>query len=219
MAVQIPAGTPLTRGKEFPIMDEETSGAGTTEQTLAIDADTVLVSVQATVVSGNLDIEVFTETPEGQSASVIQFPTLSAPTTTLQMREPTTSQVMSRLRFRAVYTGSCTFKVRARGLGRGQSNIRIQGNSSWDASQVDVSTTPIEIIPAALVDRQGLVILNNNLSSGKLYIGPTALKSTVSNGYPIGPQQAIALDIDANSSVYGVADVGTIDLRILEAGG
>jgi len=219
VAVQIPAGRPLTRGKEIPIIQESTSAAGTTEQTITIDADTVLVSVQATVVTGSLNIEVFTETPEGQSASVIVFPTLTAPTTTLQLREPSTSQVMQRLRFRATYTGSCTYKVRARGLGRGQSNIRIQGNSDWDAKQIDVGTTAIEIIPAALTDRQGLVVLNNNLSSGKLYIGPTALKAVTTTGYPIGPQQAIALDIDANSSVYGVADSGTIDIRILEAGG
>jgi len=217
MAVQIPAGRPLTRGKEIPIIEEEVSAAGVTEQTITIDADTVLVSVQCTVLTGTLSIEVFTETPEGQSVSVIQFPTLSAPTTTLQMREPTTSQVMQRLRFRATYTGSCTYKVRARGLGRGQSNIRIQGNDSWKASQVDIPTTPTLLIPASLTDRQGLVIRNWS-STGTLYVGATALEAVVAVGYPIDAKAALGLDLQAGAEVYAVADAGTIDCRLLEAG-
>ena len=165
MAVVIPAARPLTQGKEIPVLHEETTAAGSKSRTITLDSDTLLVSVQATVVSGTLDIEVLTETAEGQDLSVITFPTLSAPTTSMILREPTTSQVMQRIRFVATYTGACTFKINARGLGRGQSNIKILGNPDWDASKTTITSGTAQlVISAALTDRSGLVMLNNNLS-------------------------------------------------------
>lgn len=217
MAVQIPAGRPLTQGKEIPIIEEAVTSAGVTEQTIVIDADTVLISVQATQVTGSLVIEAFTETAEGQSVSVLTFPTITAPTTELLLREPTTSQVMQRLRIRATYTGACTFKIRARGLGRGQSNIRIQGNDSWRASQIDVGTSPTLVIPAGLTDRQGLVVRNWS-STITIYVGASAAEATVANGYPIDAKAALGLDLQAGAAVYAVADSGTADIRLLEAG-
>lgn len=218
MAVVPHLVSPLKQGKEVSVIKEEVTAAGTTERTFTLDADTFLLSVQATVLTGTLTIEALTETAEGQQVSILTYPVISAPTTVLQLKEPDNSQTMQRVRIRATYTGTATYQVRARGLARGQSRVQVQGNGSWDATQTDIGTTATLVIPAALNDRSGLVLLNNNLSSGKLYIGPTAAKAVVATGYPIGPQQAIALDIDAGAEVYAIADSGTIDVRILEAG-
>ena len=217
-SVRLPPATPLTRGKELEVLNDTLDSAGVIEQTFTLDADTVLFMVQATVVSGTLDIEVFTEIADGQSVSVMKFDQLTAPTTSLVKKEPTDSQVLQRIRVVATVTGEATFRCRARGLARGQALVQVQGNGSWDATQTTISTTATLLIPAALSDRSGMVVLNNNLSSGKMYIGPTAAKAVTTNGYPIGPQQAIALDLDAGAEVYALSDSTDIDVRILEAG-
>lgn len=209
--------SPLPQGKELEVFNLSPTAAGSEEAILTLDADTVLASVQVTAVTGTVDIEVFTETPEEQQVKVIDFPTISAPTTDLLLRKA--AAVMARIRVKVSFTGACTFVVRVRGIGTGEASVRLLGSSDAIASQKDITTGTAQLlITAAIVDRAGMVVKNFN-TSGTVYIGFSTTEATTANGYPIGPQESLGLDVASGVEVYATADVGTIDMRIMEAGG
>lgn len=211
----------LPQGKERVVIGQgsDVSGteaaAGSRSVEIGVDADTVIVSLYVTSVSGDLDLAVETVGGEG-ATEVISFPTVSAPTADLVIRKA--AAIMDRIRITATFSDAVEYEVRVRGVGTGEASVRILGANDATASQTDISTSATLVVPAALTDRAGLIVKNNN-STGILYVGFTAAEATTGNGYPIGPQESLGMDISAGQEVYAIASAGTIDVRLLEAGG
>lgn len=210
----------LPQGKERVVIGRgsDVSGtataAGSQSVEIGVDADTVIVSLFVSSVSGDLDITVDTVGGQG-TVQVISFPTVSAPTANLLIRKA--AAIMDRIRVNATYSDAVDFEVRVRGVGTGEASVRILGSNEAVAKQSDISTVDV-LVGAALTDRSGLIVKNNN-ATGILFVGFTAAEATTGNGYPIGPGESLGMDIAAGQEVYGVASSGTIDVRILEAGG
>lgn len=207
---------PLKLGKEITVLNKTAPAAGSDEVSFIIESDTVLVSLQASVVTGDLDVDVFTEGTDGVQVRTINFPTLTAPTTDLVLRKA--SATMQKIVVKVTYTGSCSFIIRARGTATGEASFRILGNNDLLMSQKDVSTTAVSLIAAGLTDRSSVAVKNNN-TTGILYVGGSAGEATTTDGWPVGPQEVFVVDIAAGQELYGIADAGTIDVRLSESGG
>jgi len=208
---------PLTTGKEVQVLKETTAAAGTKSVIFSVDAENLLVSAAIVSTSGDVNIKVYTQGgDDGQELEIISFPTISSPTSSLVMKK--TAQTLQRVRVEVTYTGACSFNIRARGISGASGGVSILGSSSATASAATVTTTAAILVPSALTDRKGVVVKNNNLS-GTMYVGFAMAQASSSVGYPVGPQEALALDVDSGVEVYAVADAGTIDVRLLEAGG
>jgi len=217
MGVKVKTSNPLSQGKEAQIFNESPTEAGTMTEYISVDADTVLFSLQASVITGTLKVNVYTEGGDGATVKTIDFPILSSPTVDLLLRKA--SATMQRVKVEVIYTGACSFIIRARGTATGEASFKILGANDLVTSQFTVTTTVGPVITASLTDRATVVIKNYNLSSGTLFIGGTALQATVAEGYPVGPQESFVVDVQAGQEIYGVADAGTIDVRIAETGG
>lgn len=209
---------PLPQGKTAVVIDETVTAAGLTVKEFGIDSDSVLISVFAENVTGDLDIVVKTVTDNNlgiKELPVITFPTITAATSNLIIRKA--AAVMSRIRIEVTYTGTATYQVWARGVGTGEASVRILGASDGSSTQVDIgSVTPTLLVPSALADRSGIIIKNYN-ASGVLYLGYSSAEANSLTGYPIGPNEALAIDISASGAIYGIASTGTIDCRIMQA--
>lgn len=208
---------PLPLGKTGIVLTKTATEAGEESVAFDIDSEAILISLFVTSVSGNLTVTVKTITNDNQTFTVTTFPVISAPTSELVIKKAAT--VMGRVLVEATYTDACEFEIRAKGVNSAEASVRIAGAADATASQLTIGTTPTIIIPSALSDRSGVVVKNNNTGGERLYLGFTAAQASTSIGYPIGPQEALALDVDSGVELYGVADSGTIDIRILEAGG
>jgi hypothetical protein len=197
-----------------------------------VQADTVLFSLQASVISGTLDVVVYTEgdaeDTTGNRVEIITFPTLSAPTSELLLRKA--ASTMQKVRVVITSTGSATFSLRARGISVGETTVKIAGSTDADNYGILIDTTPRLIIPVALVDQNGISIVNNNpANGGTLYVGfksTITVASTATAGVrdtdaatPVPPGGSIGLDVAAGLTVYGVSDGQDIDVRILQLGG
>lgn len=209
---------PLPQGKQATIFSKATTAAGTDTVDLTLDADTLLASLYVTSISsGSLDIVVQTLTDDDKTLDIITFPTLTAPTSELVIQKAAAS--MARVRFKATWTGVVTFEVRARGLGLGETNTKIVGASNAKATQINIdSSGPQVIIPSAFAQRSGLV-LRNWSGAGNLYFGFSAAEADASVGYPLGPKEQMGIDLSTGATLYGISDSGTLDIRIIEAGG
>lgn len=206
----------LPRGKEFRLINETTTGAGSTAESIGIDSDSVLVSLFVEDISGTLDVVVYTDADDGQSLPIITFPVLTAATSNLLIRKAAVS--MDRIRVVATYSGVSTYSVRVRGIGSGEASVTIKSQTSAVATQKNIGAATELLIGSNLDDRAGLILKNNSASS-ILYIGYTLAEATLANGYPIGPGESMGIDIAAGQSIYGVSSSGTIDVRLMEAGG
>jgi hypothetical protein len=210
-------GSPLAIGKTITVIDATATVAAVHESLFSIDADSVLISLFVTAVSGDLDVVVYTLTEEGKEVDVISFPTISSPTTNLLLKKA--AIVMSRIRVVATYTAACTFEVRARGISAGETSVRILGANEFEVSKASPTTVASVVIPAVLSDRNGVLLYNYSAAS-IVFVGETALKATdAGGGYPIVPGGTLSLDIISGASVYASTDAGTGDLRIIQAGG
>lgn len=205
----------LPTGKERLVISEIQSTAGSKTVELGVDADTVIVSLFVTSVSGDLNVTVDTVGGAG-SVQVISFPTISSPTADLLIRKA--AAIMDRIRITATYTAGVEYEVRVRGVSTGEASVKILGANTATASQKDISTSASVLVPAALTERAGLIVRNTD-ASNTLYIGFTLAETTVGNGYPIGPGESLGIDVAAGQEVYAISSAGTIDTRIMEAGG
>lgn len=205
----------LEVGGQDRILQETTVGGGTTVREFSIQSDSVLVSLFVdSVTSGDLSVVVYTLTDTGKEVDIMSFPTISAPTAELLLKKAAVS--MSRVKIVATYTGVCSYEIYGRAISIGEASVRILGAVTGRASATVITTSPAVVVASSLEDRQGLVIKNNN-TTGTLYLGFTLAEATTSNGYPLGPQESIGLDVQSGTAVYGVGTT-TIDLRLLEAG-
>lgn len=205
-------------GTQERVIAETTLASGTTEFNGSIKSDAILATLWVdSVTSGSLTVSVYTLTDEGKEAFLFSFPTISAPTASLVLKK--SGVLMQRFLIRATYTGVCSYEIYVRAISNsGESTARILGSDNWEVSQEDVTTAPAILIPAALIDRQGLLVKNWS-STATIYIGEILAKADITIGYPLGPKDALSLDISAGSEVYAVADAGIADIRIAQAGG
>ncbi len=204
-------------GTQEKIISETTSGAGSTERESSIQSDSLVATLWVdSVTSGSLSVSVYTETEEGKSLLLFTFPTISAPTTELVLKKSGVS--MSRFRIVATYTGICQYEVYVRAInGIGESNVRILGGNGFRVSKQSVGTSAVQLVPASLTDRTGIIIKNWSLA-GNLYLAETSVKATSNDGYPVAPRDNVTLDVAAGVEVWAISDSGTLDIRLGEAG-
>lgn len=216
------ATTPLHPGVQARIFVQAPTTAGVQTAVVTTEADTILISLYAASVSGTLDVKVFNIVGPAQTggqprrALAFAFPSLSATTTDLLLRRGavTTEQV----EIEVTYSAACSFEIWARAIYSGTTDTKILGASSLRVSQIDVTTTPVILIPASLNDRAGIVI--KNWSTGAdLYVGESAAKADPLVGYPLAARDGLAIDLAAGQVIWGVASTGTVDVRLGESGG
>lgn len=203
-------------GTQEQLLAEAPTGAGSRSVEGSIDSDSVLISLWVgSVTAGDLTVTVYTLTDAGKEVEIISFPVVSAPTVELLLRKAAIS--LQKFRVQVDYTGACSFEIYARAVSGGESSARILGSDSWTVTQATVGTLAVELIPAALTDRQGLV-LKNWSGTQTIYVAESLVKAAVGTGYPLAPKDALALDIAAGASVYAVSDGAGADIRIAQAG-
>jgi hypothetical protein len=209
---------PLPTGKMLTVYKEVSAAAGIYSRTFTLDADAVLVSLFVSSIStGSLDVVIYTETEEGKEYLVGTFPSITSATSNLLIKK--SAVALSRIRIQATLVGGpATYEIRARGIAIGEASVRIQGAVSGSSSSVTATNTTGVLIPSNLADRTSLIIKNNS-NAGTLFIGFTPAEATLTNGYPLGPHESLGIDIEAGTVIYSVADVPSIDIRLLQAGG
>jgi hypothetical protein len=147
---------------------------------------------------------------------LLSFPLVtSASTEVLQKR---TGTAPTRLRAKVTHSGACDFELSARAVATGSSDTRILGGSSLKMSKKTVNSVVGLLIPASLIDRTAVAIKNWS-TSGTVYVAETSAKAHQNNGWPIGPKDALGLDIQAGVELYASAVDGPCDVRIIESGG
>ena len=209
--------TPLEAGKVILIMKESTSGAGSLSRVFTLDSDTFQTSLFVSSISGSLTVTLSTITEEGKEKEVITYSNITSPSTQLDLKKAATA--MGVIQARAVFTGACSFELRAKGLSNGQMSANIQSATTAKASQININGTPAILLPAALVDRKGVIIKNNGAGTHVLYLGFSEAQASTGTGYPLGKGEALALDVAPGAVIWAVSGNNTIDVRIIEAGG
>lgn len=206
----------LHPGTQERVLNEITIGAGQVEREGSIQSDSLLATLYvSSISSGTLTLSVFTLTDTGKEVLLFSFPVISAPTVDLLLKKSGIS--MQRFRVQATYTGVCQFEVYIRAVeGAGESSSHILGSSSLTTSSALITTSPSALIPSALTDRNGLVIKHWG-GTGNLFVSESIAKLPA-DAYPLGPKDAIAMDIAAGVTIYAVSDSGAIDVRIAESG-
>lgn len=169
------------------------------------------------VASGDLTVQIYTLTDTGKEFLLFTFPVVSAGTTNLLLKRASVS--MQRFRIVATYTGACSYEIYVKAIsGGGTGSSKILGASGWSVDQVDITPTPSLLIASALVDRAGILIKNWN-ATGNVFVAESTAKLLAGKGYPLAGRDALSMDIDSGNAVYAVADVATVDVRIVQAGG
>jgi len=212
----------LQHGTEEKIADRTEPAAGSHSVVLSTHSDTILITLfMSSITSGTFDLKIYAREDEdletdAKESLLFQFPQLTAATTDILLRRA--SITTSKIRVEATFTDACSYEIWARGINSGLVDTKIVGAGTLKMSQTTIGTTAAVILAASLLDRAGIVIKNNN-TSGILYLGATAGEATTGDGFPIDPGGTFSVDLSAGQEVYGVADSGTIDVRISEAGG
>lgn len=207
----------IHNGTQERLVAESTHGAGATSREGSIQTDSLVATLWVdAVVSGELTVSVYTLTDNGKEVLLFSFPTISAPSTFLLMKKSGVS--LQRFRVQASYTGECQYEIYVRAVeGAGESSSRILGANDWRVSQATIGTTAGILIPAALTDRQG-VVLKNWSSAATVFVAHSSAAATSGTGYPLAPRDGLALDVAAGAEVWGVSDIVGADMRIAEAG-
>lgn len=204
-------------GSQIRIISESTNAAGVTQNECSVQSDTVLVTLWAESLTGTLTVTVygFTDDDYQRKVALFTFPVINAATTFLLQKRA--SVTTSRVLVEATYTGACNYEIYLRAVQAGLVDTRIVGANSLRMTQKDIGTSVDTLLAASLTDRAGIVIKAWS-GSGNLYLGATAGEATIGNGYPLGPKDALAIDLSAGQALYAVSDSGTIDVRISESG-
>lgn len=209
--------TTLETGKTILVMGESPSGAGSLSRIFTLDSDTFQTSLFVSSISGSLTVTLSTITGEGKEKEVITYSGVTSPSVELDLKKAATA--MGIIKATAVFTGACSFELRAKGLSSGETSAKIQSANVARATKIIVPTPGKILLNAALSDRKG-VIIRNWSSTTTVYLGFTLAEANPNNGYPLKPQEALAIDIGAGAELYGdIQTAGTVDVRIIEAGG
>lgn len=189
-------------------------GTGVKQYSAITQADTILVSVFIRSITTSVKVDVYTVSQDG-SKKIINFPLLTAPTAELVIEQA--AATLSNLRLDIDYVGDCDFDVVFRGVTGGTTSNSIAfGAASATAYNVVATSTPAILIPAAITDRQGL-ILKNYGSGATLFIGFTLSEASASVGWPMAQGETIAIDLQAGQVIYAVSSGANINVRVMEA--
>jgi hypothetical protein len=207
----------LKQGLQEVLLKEAPTSSGTTVKDLSIQSDAALFLLWVNSVADNISIDIYAILDNSnKEVLVASFPKVTAPT--LEVMQKRTGTVATRLRVRVTYTGACDYELAVRAVATGSSDTRILGGATLKVSRKTVTNVTSLLVPASLVDRAAIAIKNWS-SSGTIYIAETAAKANQNNGWPIGPKDALGLDIQAGVELYASAVDGPCDIRIIESGG
>lgn len=207
----------LKTGLQEVVLRLSPAAAGTTTQDISVQSDAALFLLWVDSIVGTLTIDIYGILDNSnKEVLLLSFPIVSAATTEILQKR--TGTVPTRLRIKATYTGPCSFDLSARAVSTGSSDTKILGGATLKVSRKTVNNVASLLVPASLVDRSAIAIKNWS-SSGTIYIGETVAKANQNSGWPIGPKDALGLDIQAGVELYATAVDGPCDIRIIESGG
>ena len=209
--------TSLSPGKALTVLSEAPAAAGTSARRFAVESDTILISLYASAVSGDVTVKVYTQAGDDdtQDVEVISFPVISAPTTELLLRKA--AVVMQYVRVEVTYTGACNYTVKAKAIQSGETSVRLLGQNQATAYATTVNTSTGLLIPAALTDRVGIAL--HNTSAGTLvYLGFTNAEAISIDACELAPGEKAGLDVASGVAIYARAASGTVKVKIMEAG-
>ena len=194
-------------------------GAGSTTRDGSILADSLMISVWIpSITSGDLTITVYNLTDSGDEVPLMQFPTLTGPTTDIYLRKLKLSS--PNYRVRAVYTGVCSYEVQAKAItGPGETSINLLGSTSWSVGQAAIGTSTQLLIPAAIQDRRGFIIRNFSTSGQVIYVGESVTSAVPNTGFPIPAGEVLMVDVASGAEVYACSSAAGADVRYAQAGG
>lgn len=207
----------LKTGLQEVVLRSSPAAAGVITKDISVQSDAALFLLWVDSVVGTLEVEVYGILDESnKEVLILSFPVVSAATTEIIQKRSGT--IPTRLRVKVTHTGACSFDLSARAVSTGSSDTRILGGASLKVSRKTVNSSPTLLVPSSLVDRTAIAIKNWS-TAGTIYVGETIAKANQNNGWPIGPKDALGLDIQAGVELYATAVDGPCDIRIIESGG
>jgi hypothetical protein len=207
----------LKQGLQEVLLREAPTSAGVTVKDFSIQSDAALFLLWVNSVTDNISIDIYSILDDGSKETLIlSFPKVTAPSTEIAQKR--TGTVSTRLRVKVTHTAACNYELSVRAVATGSSDTRILGGSSLKMSKKTVNSVVGLLVPASLVDRTAIAIKNWS-TSGTIYVAETLAKANQNNGWPIGPKDALGLDIQAGVELYASAVDGPCDIRIIESGG
>lgn len=207
----------LKQGLQEVLLKEAPTSAGTTVKDFSIQSDAALFLLWVNSVADNIFVEVYSILDDGSKETLLlSFPKITAPSTEISQKR--TGTVSTRLRVKVTYAAACNYELSVRAVATGSSDTRILGGASLKVSKKTVNSVTSLLVPASLVDRAAIAIKNWS-TSGVVWVAETQAKANQNNGWPIGPKDAIGLDIQAGVELYASAVDGPCDVRIIESGG
>ena len=211
----------LSKGITRPLVDGAFTGGGSITREFTLIGDSIIAAVYIRSITGTVDINVLTFVGEldSQSLNIIAFPQLSSVSSEIFLKKA--ASVLTKVAIQVVFTGDIDLQVSVKPVALGESSTKILGSTVATASQKDITTLPTTLLPASLLDRQGVGISNNSAEgSGQiLYVGFTTAETLSTNGWPVGPGGSVNIDLSSGSTLFGRSSSGTIDVRLLEVGG
>lgn len=207
----------LKQGLQEVLLKEAPTSVGVTVKDFSIQSDAALFLLWVNSVADNIIVDVYSILDDGSKETLIlSFPKITSPS--IEIAQKRTGTVSTRLRVKVTYDGACDYELSARAVATGSSDTRILGGASLKVSQKTVNSNATLLVPASLVDRAAIAIKNWS-SSGTIYVAETSSGATQNNGWPIGPKDALGIDIQAGVELYARAIDGPCDIRIIESGG
>lgn len=206
----------LKQGLQEVLLKGTPTSSGVFVKDFSVQSDAVLLLLWVDSVSGSMDVDLYGILDDGNREILLfSFPDITSPTTSILQKRSGT--VPTRLRLKVTHSGACDFEISARAVSTGSGDTRIIGNASLQISQQSVGSTVITLVPASLTDRNALAIKNWS-TTGTIYIAETIAKTNSAEGWPIGPKDALGIDIQAGVALYAVSDGPTCDIRLAESG-
>lgn len=209
----------LKTGLQEIVLRASPVSGGTITKDLSIQSDAALFMLWVNSTAGDITVEVFgILDSDGREVLLATFPKINAPSTEILQKR--TGTAPTRLRVKVTHIGACDFELSARAVSTGSSDTRILGGASLKVSQKTIGPAPSLLVPASLVDRTA-VALKNWSPNHTIYVAETEAKANINDGWPIGPKDALGLDIQAGVELYASTSNNnhTCDIRIIESGG
>lgn len=207
----------LKQGLQEVLLKEAPTSAGTTIKDFSIQSDAALFLLWVNSVADNITVDVYSILDDGSKETLIlSFPKITSPS--IEISQKRTGTVSTRLRVKVTYAAACNYELSVRAVATGSSDTRILGGASLKVSKKTVNSVVSLLVPASLVDRAAIAIKNWS-TAGVVWIAETQAKANQGNGWPIGPKDAIGLDVQAGVELYASAVDGPCDVRIIESGG
>jgi len=207
----------LKTGLQEIVLRSAPTTSGVLTKDISIQSDAALFLLWVNSTAGDITVEIYgILDSDNREVLLATLPKVNAPSTEILQKR--TGTAPTRLRVKVTHTGACDFELSARAVSTGSSDTRILGGATLKVSKKTVNSVASLLVPASLVDRTAIAIKNWS-SSGTIYIGETVAKANQNNGWPIGPKDALGLDIQAGVELYATAVDGPCDIRIIESGG